>query len=489
MIGSTQSTDLGTPKRIHLVGAGGSGMSALAILCLEMGHDVSGSDVSNGENLRAIARMGVRTWVGHRPDAIADSEIVAASTAVPPDDPELVAAGSSGRTVLRRAELLAAMTRMRRTIAIAGTHGKTTTTAMCAHVLDSCGLEPSYLIGATPLGGVPAAKWAAGEPFVVEADESDSTFTAIDRSIGVVTNIEPDHLAHHGSVESLHEAFREFGRGCADLVIVCSDDPTAVDIVVGDSAIEDGVIGDSAIGDGVGDDSVGADPVSVRRYGFGSHSDVRATGLGSKDGGVTFEVVERGVSVAATMAMPGRHNVANALAAVSVARALGVELDRAVAALASFRGVSRRFERIGRAEGVDFIDDYAHLDGEIRATLESVAALGYKRVVCAFQPHRFTRTRDLAASFGLSFTSADELFLTGIYPSGEKPIDGVDGRLVERAVRHANPAQPLHYHESLDELADAVAEALRPGDVFVTLGAGDISTLGRELIHRLTAAS
>jgi len=460
------SRSLKTPQAIHIVGVGGAGMRAIATVLVAMGHQVSGSDTADSEFLGRLRRLGVDAWVGHQPDRMAAVDVVAISTAVPATDPEVVAATRAGVPVLRRAEILAAMTRQRSTIAIAGTHGKTTTSSLLAHTLRHAALDPSFVIGAELAALGTGAHWGEGEWFVVEADESDSTFLALDRTWSVVTNIEADHLSHHGTFENLVGAFDRFAIGTTAGVVVCADDPEAAAM---------------------------AARVGGITYGTGPDADYRVSDVEASTVGARFSValpsprqpmVRVPAPITIDLPMPGMHNVYNATAAFVIAVELGVDPDTAAAGLGTFAGVARRFEHRGEKNGVTYIDDYAHLPTEVMAAIEAARSGPWGRVVTVFQPHRYTRTAELWQDFTDAFVGVDHLVLTGIYTAGEASIPGITGALLAEAVASAHPTLAMSYLETLDEVELHLADYLAPGDLCLTLGAGDLTKMPDRLLGR-----
>lgn len=451
---------LSTPRSIHVIGVGGPGMSAIASALVGMGHAVSGSDVVDSAVLDRLRSEGVVVFLGHSADNIgADTEFVAISTAIPEDNLEVLAARARSIPVVRRTALLPAMASLRRTAAVTGTHGKTTTSSMLALVLLEAGLDPSFLIGGdiSQLGR--NAKWSHGEWFVLEADESDGSGFTIDHDALIVTNIEADHLEHHGSFENLRAAFERFIAATNGPVVLCADDPETAAIARGTDAIT---------------------------YGQSVDATVRIVDLkGSRDG-IDFDVVRSGVRLGHIhLSVPGTHNALNACASIALALELGASFDACASALSTFGGVRRRFEPRGEAGGIVFVDDYAHLSTEIQAALSAGRDGEWSRVVAVFQPHRFSRTQLLWRDYADAFVDADLLVLTGIYSAGEAPREGVSGRLILDAVTQAHPEQAVLYVEQRSMLAEALASELRSGDLCLTLGAGDITTLADELIALL----
>jgi UDP-N-acetylmuramate--alanine ligase len=398
----------------------------------------------------------VTTHVGHHPAHVDGTEAVAVSTAVAADNEEVQAALAAGIPVLRRADVLAAICAQRRTVAVAGTHGKTTTSAMLATILLEAGRDPSFVVGGELLGLGTGARWGGGEWMVVEADESDGTFLRLPADVAVVTSVEPDHLEHWGGFEPLVAAFDSFLAGATGSRLVCGDDEEA-----------------AAVGRRHG----------AATYGFLEGVDERIVDFRADRHGSTF-VVEHGGQRrgAVTLAMPGRHNAANAVAALTAAVGTGVPFEQAAAALARFEGVARRFHLRGERAGVTYVDEYAHLPGEVRASLAAACDGGWRRVVCAFQPHRFSRTEALWADFAHAFDDADVLAVTDIYPAGEPPRPGVTGKLVVEAVLDATPHRRVAWLPTRGGLVAFLRRELRPGDLCLTLGAGDLTTLPDELL-------
>jgi UDP-N-acetylmuramate--alanine ligase len=455
--------DLSTPRRLHLVGVGGAGMSAIATVLLAMGHEVSGSDAVDSVPLRRLRDLGVRVTIGHDAAAVAGPlDAVAASTAVDPSNPELVAARAAGVPTLRRADVLSAICATRPPIVVAGTHGKTTTTAMLAVVLAAAGLEPSYVVGGEvpDLGG--GAAWTGGPRFVVEGDESDGTFLELHTEVAVLTNVEPDHLEHYGGEEGLRAAFRAFLEA-ADRRVVCADDPGAVAAAAGLDAVT---------------------------YGTAEGATYRLADVRPGRAGVDLTVVRAGEVLGPLhVGVPGLHNARNAGAALATAVEAGVAFDVAAGALARFRGVGRRFEVRGEAAGVTVVDDYAHLPTEVAAALAAARSGGWHRVVAVFQPHRYSRTEALARSFADAFVDADLLVVTDVYAAGEAPRPGVTGKVVVDAVLDAHPYAAVAWIPRRDDLVPYLRSRLRPGDVCCTLGAGDLTTLPDDLLAALAGGA
>jgi UDP-N-acetylmuramate--alanine ligase len=450
--------DLTVPQRVHVVGIGGAGMSAIADVLARMGHTVSGSDLKPSANVERLRALGVAAHIGHDATHVDGADMVTMSTAVPARNEEVRAATQRGIPVLTRAELLAAIACIRRTVAVAGTHGKTTTSSMLAVTLAQAGLRPSFIIGGevNEIGG--GAAWDTGEWFVVEADESDGTFLALPAEVAVVTNVEPDHLEHYGSVDGLVDAFARFLGAASGLRVVNADDPVAARLGRAASAVT---------------------------YGESEDADYRLVDLRSDRNGTRFTLVHDGLALG-TIALPllGRHNALNAAAAVVTAVSLGAPFTAAARALARFGGVARRFEFSGDRDGVTFVDDYAHLPGEVRAALGAAREGGWSRVVCVFQPHRYSRTEALWRDFGTAFDDADLLLVTDVYAAGETPRPGISGRLIVQAVLDHDPTRRVAWLPHRSDVVRYLCRALRPGDLCLTLSAGDLVSLVDEVGER-----
>ena len=449
--------DLSTPRRVHLVGVTGTGMSAYAWVLAAAGHRVTGSDAAPdpavAERLRAA---GVHVHAGHDAANLpAEVDVVAASTAVPPTNPELAEARRRGVPVLRRADLLAALCARRRALAVSGTHGKSTTTALLVHALRGAGRRPSFVVGADVPSLGHGAHWGEEDDLLVaEADESDGTFLALPRALAVVTSVEADHLATYGgTLEGLRSAFRRFVEETPGPVVLGTDDPGAADLQR-------------------------ARPDAVT-YGTTEGASFRVADVTVDRMRTRFTLRYAGGASAVELPAPGLHNARNAAAAVAAAAALGADPDRAAAGLACYGGVHRRFEHRGERDGVTFVDDYAHLPGEVLAVLDAARRGGWGRVVAVFQPHRFSRTQEVHDQFAGAFDGADVLVVTGIYPAGEAPRPGVTGRLVAAAAGHPYTT----YVEDRADVAAVVRPLLRPGDLCLSLGAGDITALSSELLR------
>jgi UDP-N-acetylmuramate--alanine ligase len=447
--------DLSHPVHIHVVGAGGAGMSAIATVLSAMGHTVTGSDLKASPVIDRLELSGIDVVVGHAAANVGDADVVTVSTAIGDGNPEVVEAGRRGIPVYRRSAVLAAIAELRRCIAVAGTHGKTTTASMLALILVEAGFRPSFLIGGDVNEIGTNAVWDEGDWLVVEADESDGTFLSLRPDVAVVTNIEPDHLDHYGSFEAVRSAFGAFLQSGRHRV-VGGDDPEAQSWARAHWADTVGV-GDTC-----------------------SH---RLTDVVLSRSSVAFDISANGVDLGRlALPVPGLHNARNAAVAAVAALAAGVTFDDAGRALARFAGVARRFEFRGDAAGVTFVDDYAHLPTEVAAALAAARDGGWRRIVAVFQPHRYGRTAALSSEFGRAFADADVVVVTDVYGAGEAPIPGVSGKLVADAVRRAEPDKPVVYVPSRTELRARVAALLTDGDLCCTLGAGDLTSLPDELL-------
>jgi UDP-N-acetylmuramate--alanine ligase len=434
-------------------------MSAIAVVLRELGCWVSGSDSADSPVLDRLREIGIDVFVGHHADQISGAELVARSSAVGDDNPEVIAAWQAGIPVYRRAEILTAITALRSTVAVAGTHGKTTTAAMLSHILMAAGADPGFVVGAALADGSIGAHWSEGPWLVVEADESDGTFGELIVSRAVLTSVEPDHLRRDRPVAELEAEFARFCAGAADGLVVCADDAGAIKA---------------------------SENCERVLYGTRPDADYRWTTLRRDRHMIVGEVNGReGLLGPVTVPMPGDHNALNALGALTMAHQLGVDWSGAVGAIAGFEGVARRFERRGAAAGVEFIDDYAHLPTEVACALKTASEGGWDRVVCVFQPHRFTRTSHLWTAFAHCFEAADAVIITDIYSAGEPAIPGISGKLIWQAVTDAHPEWDASYVGRLDDVASHLVGVLRPGDLCLTLGAGDLTDVPERVIAML----
>jgi UDP-N-acetylmuramate--alanine ligase len=448
--------------RVHFVGVGGIGMSGIAEVLLNLGYQVSGSDLKDSETTRRLAGLGARIALGHREENVADVDVVVVSSAVKRDNPEVVAARQRKIPVIPRAEMLAELMRLKYAVAIAGSHGKTTTTSMVATVLAAAGLDPTAVVGGkvNTLGS--NAKLGKSDLMVVEADESDGSFLHLHPSIAVVTNIDPEHLDHHGTLENLKGAFVDFCNRVPfyGLDVLCLDHPNVQALL----------------------------PRLEKRhvtYGSTHAADYRVEGIELDGFATRFRAFRRDVDLGPfTVRMVGAHNALNALAVIAIADELDIPLDTVRTALEGFAGVQRRFTVRGEARGITVVDDYGHHPAEVRATLAGARRAFGRRLVVAFQPHRYTRTRDLFEDFLSAFNDADLLFLAGVYAAGEEPIPGATSERLAEGVR-AFGHRGVHHVERRADLVAAMLPLLQPGDLVLTLGAGDITTVGPELLAAL----
>ncbi|WP_437511619.1 UDP-N-acetylmuramate--L-alanine ligase [Sorangium sp. So ce1099] len=457
----------GRVRHVHFVGVGGVGMSGLAEILRSLEFEVSGSDLKESSTTRRLTSLGVRIDVGHRAENVRGVDVVVYSSAIRPENPELTEARALGIPAIGRAEMLAELMRVKYGVAIAGSHGKTTTTSLVATVLRAAGLDPTVVVGGKMAALGTNARLGAGDLLVAEADESDGSFLRLTPTIAVVTNIDPEHLDHYGTHERIKDAFVEFAARVPfyGLAVLCLDHPHVQDLL----------------------------PRIPRRhvtYGVSPQSDYSARGIQFRGLETSFNAYRRGEPLGGfTVKMPGAHNVLNCLATIAVADELEVPLDVTKQALATFGGVARRFTVVGSIGGITLVDDYGHHPAEIRATVDAArrAFPGEDhRIVVAFQPHRHTRTRDLFDEFTRAFNQADVLLVTDIYAAGEPPILGVTAeRLVQSIREHGH--HDARYVADKADLPEALEQIVRPGDVVIALGAGDVNACVRELKARLEA--
>lgn len=455
-------TDVGP---IHFVGIGGIGMSGIAEVLLNLGYRVQGSDLKASKITDRLARLGAQIFVGQSAENLDGAAVVVVSTAIKPGNPELDGARAQGLPVVRRADMLAELMRLKSNIAIAGTHGKTTTTTMMAELMVAGDFDPTVINGGIIHAYGSNARMGQGEWMVVEADESDGSFNRLPATIAIVTNIDPEHMEHWGDFDTLRDGFYEFVSNLPFYgLAVCCTDHTEVQALVG--RITDR---------------------RVRTYGFNAQADVRAVNLTYKGGVAHFDVHlqhEDMVIEGCTLPMPGDHNVSNALSAVAVARHLGMKADEIREALANFGGVNRRFTKVGVVDGVTIIDDYGHHPVEIAAVLKAARQATEGRVIAVHQPHRYSRLHSLFEDFCACFNEADVVAIAEVFAAGEDPIEGADrDALVEGLIRHGHRHARALLNE--DDLERLVREQARPGDMVVCLGAGTISAWANGLPARL----
>jgi UDP-N-acetylmuramate--alanine ligase len=444
--------------KIHFVGIGGIGMSGIAELLHNQGYEVSGSDLKESDTTRRLSVMGCAIYYGHHPDHVNDAHVVVMSSAVHADNPEIVAAMKRQIPVIPRAEMLAELMRMKQGIAIAGSHGKTTTTSLIATILNKAGLDPTIVIGGklNSIGG--NARLGEGEYIVAEADESDGSFLKLNPILAIITNIDPEHMEHFKTMDNLREAFVTFANKVPfyGAAIVCLDHPEIQYIL---PKIQKRIV----------------------TYGVSPQADLQAIHIRQEAFETIFDLVIHQVpSGEIRVRMPGKHNALNALAAIATARELGIDLETTKAALRAFEGIQRRFQLRHEIEDIYIIDDYGHHPREIEATLRAAKSGWQRRVIAIFQPHRYTRVRDLADEFHRCFYQADKLIVTDIYPAGEAPIEGINAQnLYEGILQHGH--RDVTYIPDKNDIAPALAAIVRPGDMVITLGAGDIWKVGDEL--------
>lgn len=447
----------------HFIGVGGAGMSGIALVLAERGLAISGSDLKESRYSRALARAGVPIYVGHAAENLGDPEIVVVSSAIPAHNPELVAANERGIAVWPRAKMLAHLAGERKTVAVAGTHGKTSTSSMIATMLSGMGLDPTFLIGGEVDGFDSNAVSGSGEHYVVEADESDGSFVYLDPHVALVTNVEADHMDHYSCLDQIVQTFEEFvGRTDDDgFVVACADDPLAVQVALSSGR-------------------------RVVTYGFSDSADVRCVAQSRSGQGYSVAVTAGESAVTLSTCVPGLHMVCNATGALAVAHALGLDIEAAAEALSAFSGVRRRFDLVGQVGGITVVDDYAHHPTEVKATLDAASELGYERVWALFQPHRFSRTAAFAREFGQSFDSADRVVLMDVYSAGEAPIPGVSGKTIVSSLLQESPQSHVAYLPHRSDVVRYLAPRLKDGDLVMTMGAGDVTSLGPELVTALT---
>jgi UDP-N-acetylmuramate--alanine ligase len=458
---------LGRTRNIHFVGIGGIGMSGIAELLANLGYDVSGSDARPSDVTARLETLGVRIAVGHDAANVGSADVVVVSSAIGGDNAEVAEARARHVPVIPRAEMLAELMRLRYGIAVAGAHGKTTTTSMVALVLDRAGLDPTAVIGGRLSAFGSNARLGKGDYMVVEADESDRSFLKLSPSIGVITNIDREHMESYGTWENLQQAFADFANKVPfyGALIACADDAPVRELV---PRLTRRVI---TYGLDAGADIVGRE---MQLEAFGSRCVVTQRRTG--DTPETLGTLR--------LRVPGRHNVLNALAAIAVGIEVGIPFSRIAAGLGEFQGAERRFQTRGEANDVLVVDDYGHHPTEIAAVIAAARAGIGRRVIAVFQPHRFSRTEQLMDAFGPAFQGADAIVLTDIYAAGEAPIAGITVEVLAEAIRRGS-ASPVELVKKLDEIPDAVARIARPGDLVITLGAGSIGGVADRILDAI----
>lgn len=449
---------------VHFIAVGGAGMSGIAAMYAGLGVPTSGSDQADSATLAALAGAGVRTFVGHDPAQLGDAATVVVSSAVRETNPELAEARRRGLRVWHRSAALGALMLGRRGIAVTGTHGKTTTSAMIATLLDAAGADPSYVVGSPLTSTGRSYRLGSGDAFVVEADESDGSYLQYPAEIAVITNVEADHLDNWGTAGAYADGFVRLATAAAvRTVVLNADDPGSAALI----------------------GPIRAAGKRVITFGRGPDADIALGTVRVGAGTATAQLASGGDTGPLTLVVPGEYNLLNAAAAYATGRELGLPGPVVRSALGTFTGTSRRFEFVGEVGGARIYDDYAHHPTEVAATLTAARQLaGAGRVVACFQPHLFTRTRDFAADFGRVLALADQILVLGIYPAREDPIPGVTGRLVADAAAAVAGAERVSYAESVADGMEALAGLLRPGDLALTIGAGDVTRVGRELASR-----
>ena len=458
-------------RRIHFVGIGGAGMCGIAEVLLNQGYEVAGSDAKAGKTTDRLKSFGAEIFIGHDAAHIEKADVLVVSTAIDSSNPEVKAAQERRLPIVRRAEMLAELMRYRHGIAIAGTHGKTTTTSLIASILGEGGFDPTYVIGGLLNSAGTNAKLGSSRYFVAEADESDASFLHLQPMASVVTNIDADHMdTYGGDFEVLKRTFIEFLHNLPfyGLAVVCGDDPVVRELLP----------------------KIGRPTIT---YGFDAENDVRATDVHQEGLQTHFTVHRTGCDpLRITLNLPGLHNVLNSLAAIAIATDEEVEDSAIVSALASFQGVGRRFQRLAEAGGVQLVDDYGHHPREVAATIAAARqAFPGRRLVMMFQPHRYSRTRDCFEDFVQVLSTVDQLLLLDVYSAGEKAIAGADSRTLARSIRTRGLVDPI-FVEKADELAQLLPSQLRAGDVLLTQGAGTVGAIALELAQNglyLTAAN
>lgn len=454
-VGADDRRDAAVPHRVHLVGVGGAGMSAIARILAQRGHAVSGSDLHDGRAITALRVLGVRIHVGHDAANVADSDVVVISSAVSADNPEVVAAVARGIPVIPRAQMLADTLAGDRTVLVAGTHGKTTTTSMIVVALHAAGVDPTFAIGGELNEAGTNAHAGSDRVAVAEADESDRSFLAYEPDVAVVTNLELDHPEVYRDLDDVLDAFTAFlaRRRPGGVAVVCADDPGVRRLL---QRIDGPVV----------------------TYGTAADAEVR---LVERDG--QPHVLVDDVAHPLALGVPGQHNLLNAVGAVATCRVLGAPMAGVLEGLARFRGAARRFQRLGEVDGVSVVDDYAHHPTELRATLAAARSTGAARIVCVVQPHRYSRTAVLGAELGRAAAGADVVIVTEVYGAGERAVPGVNGALVAEAARAAGAR--VTYEPHLGSVAGLLADEVRSGDLVLITGAGDVSQVGPSLLALL----
>ncbi|HBT95284.1 MAG TPA: UDP-N-acetylmuramate--L-alanine ligase [Coriobacteriia bacterium] len=449
-------------KKVHFIGIGGSGMSGIALAAHEVGIEVTGSDLKETRYMRALHRAGVSVIVGHEPCNVMDEDIdvVVVSTAIPETNPEYQAAMERGLEIWPRARMLAYLSRGFKTLAVAGTHGKTTTSSMLATALDRLGADPTFMIGGVVDGYDSNARTGKGEYFVVEADESDGSFTWLSPSLALITNIEVDHIDHYGGLDEIVSSFRSFLEQVDEdgIVVVWADSPGLLELAK-------------------------ASGRRVCTYGTGENADVRLEPKGVSDFDVVFADGRKSSLVLCVS--PGLHNKLNATGVMAALDILGFDREASARAVSAYQGVRRRFDRIGVSQGVTVIDDYGHHPTEVAATLKAASELGYNKIHVLFQPHRYSRTQVFLDDFASAFECADTVSIMEIYSAGEAPIPGVNGQALSDAIAQKSADKTVQFIKHRQDTVEAMAGLAKDGDMIITMGAGDVTVLAPMILELL----
>ena len=452
-----EEVDLSVSKSVHLIGIGGAGMGAIAEVLVTMGHTVSGSDIKDSHRLDRLRVFGIEISIGHDPKNIKKVDFVARSTAILDSNIECLEALKNGIPLLSREKILRGISMLKSSIAVSGTHGKTTTSSMLSLVLREAGLKPSFIIGGEVNEIGTGAVWDDGELLVIEADESDASFLGLKRNLSIITNLEEDHLEYFGSFEALYEAFVKFGNETDGTVLLGIDDVNSLRL---------------------------SNEIKATTVGFNPLADWKIELTKETWNGSEF-VVTGEESFKLSIPVPGAHNVKNAAIAAVAGILSDVKSETITNALSGFGGVARRFEHRGNANGVVFVDDYAHLPSEVESTIEAACTGSWNRICAVFQPHRYSRTESIGATFSDSFAKADLVIITEIFAGGERLRPGISGRIVFDAIKEKFPNLDLHYLPHRDELINFLATELSEGDLCLTMGAGDITSLPEEIKYSM----
>lgn len=453
---------LDQPARVHVIAAGGAAMSAIAVILRSCGHHVTGSDQVDSAALGSLRALGIAVTVGHDAANVEGVDVVIHSAAIKPGNIELDAAMARGIPCLHRRDAMRVICAGKRVLAVSGAHGKTTTSSMLATLLVDAGLDPSFLVGSTVARFGSGVRWTdASDWFVLEADESDGSFLEADAEVVIVTNADPDHLDYWGTEAALLEAYGTFISRAA-VAVVCLENPASAQLASADRW---------------------TDEHALHTYGWSPNGDWNVASFAPTRLGSSFRVVEpNATTTEVELHVPGDHNVLNATAAFIVGRRIGIDPAICARSLSEFGGVARRFEFRGEARGVTFVDDYAHLPAEVASTVAGARRADWARVIAVFQPHRYTRVRDVGVQFGASFGDADIVIITGLYAAGQTPIEGITGRTVFDALERDRPGGEQYYCETRPELVALLTRLLHTGDLVLTLNAGDLTTLPDEML-------